>query len=68
MGLLSLSPLGWPQRENQLIHVKQPVGTQRGPVGVVKWAILIQWWPRIGPQLISFKEEMAGPGSGFVLS
>ena len=53
---------------DELIHVKQPVGTQMGPVGVVKWAILIQWWPRIGPQLISFKEEMAGPGSGFVLS
>ena len=33
-----------------------------------KWAILIQWQPSIGPQLIPFKEEMAGPGSGFVLS
>lgn len=28
---------------------------------------LSQWQPRIGPKLISFREEGGGPGSGFVL-
>lgn len=49
MGLMSLSPLGQPQRENQLIHVKQPVGAQMGPVGVVSGRFLFSGGQGLGP-------------------